>query len=267
MIKIFNEDNLITLRRMINENKHVDVVLTSPPYCTPNDDANNYSTQRFDNYQNHYDVFTGFTDEDEYIKYCVELFTNFNIVLSNDGVVLWNVGYTAGNPSLIFRVMCEIEKQTNFRIADCIAWKKDNALPANMNPNRLTRICEFIFVLCKSESMSTFKMNKVKKGSKYAGLFFNFIEAPNNDRLDKSVNRLNNATFSTALVTKLLEMYAQEGAVVYDPFMGIGTTAIACKQLGFDCYGSELSEAQCKLAESRLANEQLKISKSQETLF
>ena len=39
---------------------------------------------------------------------------------------------------------------------------------------------------------------------------------------------------------------------MYDPFMGTGTTAVACKQLGFNCYGSELSQAQIDFANSRL---------------
>lgn len=34
--------------------------------------------------------------------------------------------------------------------------------------------------------------------------------------------------------------------------MGTGTTAVACKQLGFNCYGSELSQAQIDFANSRL---------------
>ena len=40
--------------------------------------------------------------------------------------------------------------------------------------------------------------------------------------------------------------------VVYDPFMGSGTTAVACKKLGMNCIGSELSSAQCEYANSRI---------------
>ena len=40
--------------------------------------------------------------------------------------------------------------------------------------------------------------------------------------------------------------------VVYDPFMGTGTTGIACEELGLTCYGSELSSAQVEFAENRL---------------
>jgi DNA modification methylase len=40
--------------------------------------------------------------------------------------------------------------------------------------------------------------------------------------------------------------------VVYDPFIGTGTTAIACKELNMDCYGSELSAAQINFARERI---------------
>ena len=40
--------------------------------------------------------------------------------------------------------------------------------------------------------------------------------------------------------------------VVYDPFIGSGTTACACKNLGLDCIGSEISENQVAFAKDRL---------------
>ena len=39
---------------------------------------------------------------------------------------------------------------------------------------------------------------------------------------------------------------------MYDPFMGTGTTAIACEELNLNCVGSELSEAQVEFSQNRL---------------
>ena len=47
-------------------------------------------------------------------------------------------------------------------------------------------------------------------------------------------------------------MYANKDSVVYDSFIGTGTTAVACKQFGCKCIGSELSEAQYEYALERL---------------
>lgn len=42
--------------------------------------------------------------------------------------------------------------------------------------------------------------------------------------------------------------------VVFDPFMGSGTTGIACKQLGVDFIGSEIDEEYYNIAEQRIMN-------------
>ena len=41
------------------------------------------------------------------------------------------------------------------------------------------------------------------------------------------------------------------GESVYDPFIGSGTTLIACEQLGRTCYGIELSPAYCDIVVER----------------
>tara|TARA_R110000823_G_scaffold314998_1_gene445255 strand:- start:3 stop:644 length:642 start_codon:yes stop_codon:yes gene_type:complete len=44
----------------------------------------------------------------------------------------------------------------------------------------------------------------------------------------------------------------EKGAIVYDPFMGSGTTGIACKSLGLDFIGSELDEDYYNIIQKRL---------------
>ena len=61
-----------------------------------------------------------------------------------------------------------------------------------------------------------------------------------------------NISYSTDLCKKLLSIYARPNSVVYDPFMGTGTTAVACEEMGFNCIGSELSEAQVEYSKNRL---------------
>lgn len=77
---------------------------------------------------------------------------------------------------------------------------------------------------------------------------YNFIEAKNND----GSCPYNKATFSSELCEKLLRLYAPEKGIVYDSFIGTGTTAIACKKLGLKYIGSEISKKQVEWAEERL---------------
>ena len=255
--KIFNEDCFETMMRMTQSKIKVDCILTSPPYCTPNDSASKYTPEKFNNHIVFYDVFEGFETNEDYRKWSVDLFTAYDLVLAENGVVLYNLSYSVANPDLIYLVLADIINQTPFTIVDCISWKKNSALPQNRNPNRLTRVCEFVFVLCRKTELLTFKTTKKQYGrlqNNYTNLSSNFIEAPNND-IANTDNKLNNATFSTGLVTQLLSRYVEpeKEVVVYDSFMGTGTTAIGCVQYGCSYIGSELSEAQCKFAEDRLA--------------
>jgi len=60
----------------------------------------------------------------------------------------------------------------------------------------------------------------------------------------------------------LMRGSAKESDIIYDPFMGSGTTAIACIKTDRHYIGSEISEEYCKIAEKRIQQElsQLKLS-------
>ena len=70
------------------------------------------------------------------------------------------------------------------------------------------------------------------------------------------------ATYPPKLVSTCILAGCSEGGVVLDPFMGSGTTALACVRLGRHYIGSEISEKYVSMA-----NEKIKIEKSQLTLF
>ena len=76
----------------------------------------------------------------------------------------------------------------------------------------------------------------------------NFIEAPCNSE----VCDINKATYSIELCNAIFKIYAPKNAVIYDPFMGSGTTAIACIENGHKYIGSEISKAQMDWAENRI---------------
>lgn len=252
-ITIYNEDCLITLRKFIEKDIKINVILTSPPYNT--------SKKNCDEAHKRYDSYVDFKSEDEYVKWSICLFKSMYKVLSNKGVILYNMSYaTDVNPNLIWKTIGGIINNTKFMIADCIVWKKSCSMPNHSNKNKCNRICEFVFVFCKSKHFKDFHANKKflgftkNKMPNYSSeKFSNFIEAPNNDG---QTYFLNKATYSTKLCLKLLEMYAKKDAIVYDPFMGTGTTAKACELYGDEnmiCYGSELSSEQIKYSKERIS--------------
>jgi site-specific DNA-methyltransferase (adenine-specific) len=60
----------------------------------------------------------------------------------------------------------------------------------------------------------------------------------------------------------ILDKYSKETDLIYDPFMGSATTALACIKLGRNYIGSEISKEYCDIA-----NKRIKIELSQMKLF
>jgi len=63
------------------------------------------------------------------------------------------------------------------------------------------------------------------------------------------------AVFPEKLITVAINAGSDVSSLVLDPFMGSWTTARACKDLGRNFIGFELSEKYCKIGESRLAQQ------------
>ena len=243
--EFLNEDCLITMSKM--DDKCIDLVLTSPPYNM---------TKRKGGYADkitRYDEYSDWKSEEEYIEWTLNIFNNINRVLKPNGVILYNFSYSIETPSLPYTLMASLISKTDFMVADTIIWKKSNSIPHPASYNRLNRIVEFVFVICRKEELKTFNCYKkvVKtspKGQNYYEIVDNFITAKNND----SSTDLNKATYSTEFCEKLLKVYGKEEYLVYDPFMGTGTTGIACKNLKMNFIGSEISSAQVEYSKNRI---------------
>ena len=255
IIKFVQGDCLDFMNMLSEKNRKVDIILTSPPYNT----SRPSSERSMKNHEGRYKMYNDLKTGEEYCDWCIDIFNHIDKILKPNGVVLWNVSYgtdatiNTEGIGLMWNSISDIIRHTNFTVADKIVWKKKSALPNNVSPNKLTRICEEVFVFCRKNEYKTFHANKEvskigKNGQQFYKVIYNFIEAPNND----GSTSLNKATYSSNLCVQLLNMYAPKKGLVYDPFMGTGTTGIACEALDLNCIGTEIDAEQVEYSKERL---------------
>jgi site-specific DNA-methyltransferase (adenine-specific) len=248
------------MKNMIDDNLKVDCILTSPFYNTNKKSSKNVRlTHEMNNSGSfpycRYDIHVDDLTNDEYTNYTIKLFNYYDRILKTNGCILYNLSYGSENTTGMYEAIYGVLKNTPFCIVDTIVWKKEKACPNNMSPNRLTRIIEFIFVFARKSEAKTFNANKQvvsvrSTGQKNYENIYNFFEAKNNDE----TCTYNKATFSSELCLKLFEIYLKKDSnvVVYDSFMGTGTTAVAAIKYGIKYIGSEISKDQCEWAKNRI---------------
>lgn len=243
---LYNDDCIKVMKELVNNNVKVDKVITSPPYniIRPN------ATDRG------YDVYKDGMSNDDYISWVLSVFAYYDKLLNKNGCILWNMSYGCENTTLMNLCVAEIIKNTNFTLADILVWKKKSATPNNVSSNKMTRICEFVYVFCRDDEFKSFTTNKRIVGFRkntHQAIYenrFNFFEAKNND----GSNNLNKATFSSDFVNELIDRYVLKDDIVLDNFSGTGTTMISCERNNIKGIYVELSTEQCEFSINRLEN-------------
>ncbi len=76
------------------------------------------------------------------------------------------------------------------------------------------------------------------------------------ERLQKYFSRgnIHPTVKSVGLMSYLINMVTPKGGIVLDPFMGSGSTGVACKKNGFEFIGIEMETEYIKIAEKRILN-------------
>ena len=232
----------------------VDLVVTSPPY----DNLRNYKGYSWD--------FEGIAKE-------------LYRVVKDSGVVVWVVGDATVNGSetgTSFRQALYF-KEIGFNIHDTMIWNKQSC----PFPDK-TRYCqsfEYMFVFSKGK-IGTFNpiRDRVNKwsGTKIHGTLrqqgdgltkHNGLKASREVKKygvrynvwDISPERNNKtehlAVFPLSIAKDHILSWSNQNDIVLDPFMGSGTTGIACLQTNRKFIGFEISEEYFNIAKERLEKE------------
>lgn len=233
---IYNENCLDTMLKMPND--FIDLVVTSPPY----DNLRTYNGYSFD-----------------FEKVASELFR----IMKPNGVVVWVIGdatIKGSESGTSFRQALHF-MTIGFKLHDTMIYEKNSpAYPASRTSNRYTQIFEYMFVFAKgdvSKHLICDKPNKWAGHKDFSGKLKNPVPdfSPRNNiwKYTTSFNGVKHpAPFPEQLAYDHIVSWSDVGDVVYDPFMGSGTTAKMSLASGRNFIGSELSSEYCDLANKRI---------------
>jgi len=260
--KIYNEDCLVTMANM--PENFIDLTITSPPY---------------DNLRSYGDLIPDKTNN-EYTFDFENIAKNLYRVTKKGGVVVWVVGDATINGSETGTSFKQalFFKDIGFNIHDTMIYMKNNF--SNPSSNRYHQIFEYMFVLSKGKP-KTFSPIKDRKNI-YGGQIGSW--GKNTSRLrdgtmgerkkkiiEEYGQRYNVWTYKTSkngqeddvayqhpaifpiqLVKDHIISWSNENDIIYDPFMGSGTTAKAAKDLNRNFLGSEINSDYMEIINSRL---------------
>lgn len=226
-IDFINCDYKELVDKMIEDKTFVDLILTDPPYCVSRNYQLGFSNMGRSG-MNYGDWDYGF-DQKEWIKKCAPLVKKGgSIIIFND----WkNFSY----------LVEELEDQ-GFVIKDLLRWEKTNPMPRNVNSRYLTD-CEMAIWAVKGTKKWTF--NKPSNVPYLKPVFKTGIVPGGKKRIHPTQKHL-------SVMEEIIKIHSNQGDLIFDPFSGSGTVALACKKLGRNFIGSEIDLNYYKKAIERL---------------
>lgn len=236
--KNYNESNLETMARM--PDKSIDLVVTSPPYNMRTRIRNGkYTTrEKSEHFSKKYKHFDDAMPIDEFYKFHSEV---INELLRVSKIVCYNFQIVTGSKEAFFRIIGDFNKH----IKDIIIWDKGHGQPA-MHEQVLNSAYEMVLILEDDQKCGRVIQNATFKRGEMSNVL----------RLGrgKKISEIHGAIFPEELPLQLIQAFSNEGDLIYDPFMGSGTTAIAAIKSKRNWIGSEISEEYCSIIEQRVRN-------------
>lgn len=249
--QIYNEDCLDTMGRMPND--YLDLILTSPPY----DAMRKYGGEK---------TYHQRLNETGYSFPFEEIALEMIRVLKPGGVIMWNVadqtikGSRTGNSMRQALFLME----NGLKLHDHLIWYKTGTpFPS---PYRYRNVWENMFVFTKGkpttfnpilkknktggstrnrrrerDHQGVLQMQERKITTKEYGIDDNVWYVSNHFNMSDEMKKYGHpAVMADEIAKRHITSWTNEGGIVYDPFLGSGTTTRIAKQLNRLWIGSEL---------------------------
>ena len=257
--KIYNEDNISLITRIPDD--FIDLTVTSPPY----DNLRDYKGYTFD-----------------FETLAKEMYR----VTKPGGVVVWVVGdatIKGSETGTSFRQALQF-MDVGFNLHDTMIYEKNtSSFPARRTSKRYTQIFEYMFIFSKGK-LTTGNLI-CDKPNRYAGHtnwgkntqrgkdgelvettdikpvpdfsprnnIWRYVVGGGFGSKDKTAYK-HPATFPVQLAKDHIISWSNEGDLVFDPFMGSGTTAVAALDTNRRYIGAEIAKEYVEIANDRIKN-------------
>ena len=215
---LYNCDCLEVMKGI--ESGSVDAIITDPPYNIAQD--NNFKTMGragidFGEWDKGFDLFS-YIDE------------VFRVAKNGGSFVVFNDWKNLGDIS-------KYAEKLGFITKDMIRLEKSNPMPRNRDRRYITDYeCAIWFVKPKAKWVFNRQSDTYERPKFVASI-------------EKGLHPTQK---SLPLMEWLVKIHSNEGDTILDPFMGSGTTGLACKNLGRNFIGIEQDESYFKIAQERI---------------
>jgi site-specific DNA-methyltransferase (adenine-specific) len=241
-ITIFNDDILST--NCVKENS-IDLIVTSPPY---NVDI------KYKSYNDKisYKIYLEFTEK--WLGKAYEF-------LKDDGRFCLNIPLdkNKGGQQSVYSDIVAIAKKIGFKYHSTVVWNEQNISRRTAWGSWLSASAPYVIAPVEMIAILYKKRWKKISGSKKSDITKKeFLEFTNGvwTFMGESKKRVGHpAPFPTELPRRCIKLFTFIGDTVLDPFLGSGSTLIACILTGRKGIGLDIEKNYCELAKQRLINE------------
>ena len=225
--KLYLGNAYTIIDELIKNNVKVNHIITDPPYNISHE--NNFNTLKcprqgvdFGEWDKNFDLFSWIP--------------KYEKILDKNGSIIIFCSYRY--MSFIIKTM----EESNLEVKDILVWRKSNPMPRNIE-RRYVQDMEFAIWGVKKGAKWIFNKDKNKP---YMRSLFETSTVSGNERTNHPTQK------SLQLMQDIIKIHTNKDDVVIDPFMGSGTTGVACLNLNRRFIGIELDKTYFNLSVERL---------------
>ena len=241
-IIIYNDDILTT--KMV-DNGSVDLLVTSPPY---NVDIR---------YNSHNDEMP----YEDYLDFARRWLSKCYELVKDDGRFCLNIPLdkNKGGQQSVCADLTTIAKQAGWKYHSTIIWNEQNISRRTAWGSWLSASAPYVIAPVEVIVILYKKRWKKKSGSGTSDINKTEFQKWTNGVWTfggESKKRVGHPTpFPVELPKRCIKLFSFVGDTILDPFLGSGSTLVACSQTGRKGIGIEIDRGYCEIAQKRVINE------------